>query len=156
MTVPEILTNAISFLQSRVVPWTNKVLDDVVSVSQRPTVPTFLLSGIYLKLSEMVESLSIGSHYYNILPVSLTAANGAQLIVDIQPQGRLRKVSIWADAASGGPLPTLRISKNASGTSSGGIRISPGEVSELGEVPANVKLYAAATQALVLYVIERG
>ena len=154
--VTEILHSAVEFLRVKVIPWTDEILCNLVDDRRRLNVPTYLLGGVYVTLKEISNALAFGSHYYNINPVTLTSTGGAVLIVDTQNQGRVRKVSIWADAASGGPLPVLRISKTASGTSSGGIRISPGQVSELGEVPASVRLYAVSSQTITVYVIERG
>lgn len=137
------------FLAEKVLPW-------AASLACRGDAATMLLAGIFVSMRDIVEALSFGNTYYRITPVPLTAGADPVLICDTQPQGRVRKLSLWVDASSGGPLPTIRISTGASGTSSGGIRIPAGQVSELGEIPASVRLYAASSSTIPMYVIERA
>lgn len=151
----DVLTRSLDSLQE-ILKWSDNVICRVVESKKMPNIPTYFLAGIFLTLQEIANSIQFGNNYYDIRPVSLTASGAPQLICDVQQQGRVRKVSIFSDAASGGPLPIIRISKSGTGSGSGGVRIAPGAISELGEVPASVKLWVSSSAAINLYVIERG
>ena len=151
----EQLSKSLETFKGEVIKFADSIICQVVDPAKRPNIPTYLLAGIYMVLSEMANSLQFGNNYYDIRPVVL-AAGVPQQICDVQTQGRVRKISIFTDAATGGPLPTIRISKSGTGSGSGGVRIVAGAISELGEVPANVKLWVTSSAAINLYVIERG
>ena len=155
MAMEDIVSRGGEYLRQSVVGWTDEFVCKVLQARQA-NAPVYLLSGIYLKVCELVNAMGFGNNFYRITPVSLTAGGEPEPICDVQSQGRVRKISIWVDIATGGPLPIIRISTGASGSSSGGLRIAPGTVSELGEVPANTRLYVASSQDVTMYVIERG
>lgn len=115
-------------------------------------VPT-LLSGIYLKLTELAKTSSFGNNYYDIRPVTILPDQPV-LLVDKQNQGLVRKVVLWIDNASGGPTPTIRVSKGATNYTSGGVRVNAGQSNELGEIPPNVQLWGSSSYAINAYVIE--
>jgi len=146
------LNDGRDYLLGRVKPWLEGIVCDI---SPPALVVPLILSGIYLKLVELV-ALQQGGEVYDIQPVTIPAANQVVLLLDNDSNGRVRDVSVWVDAASGGPLPTIRISKDASGSGGGGVRVSPGTSNELGKVPANVKLYVSSTAAISMFVISRS
>lgn len=141
-----------TWLKTDVLPWTNELVCKVLELSAAPgAAPVYLLAAILAAMRE----LQFGNRFYNIVPRTL--GTEPVLVLDEQPQGHARKVKVWIDTASGGPLPTIRISTGASSTSSGGIRVAAGGSEELGLVPAKTRLYAASSSATtVMYVVEYG
>ena len=117
-------------------------------------VAPMLLAGIFLQLRELNDAVNFGATKFDIRPVLLTTT--AQKIVERDVEKRVRKVSVWIDSASGGPVPTIRIGKSASSSNSGGIRVNAGQVNELGEVPPDTELYGVASTSIQIYVIERA
>lgn len=146
------LRRARDFLETRVIPWWQEV---VCKLAPAQAI-SLLLTAIYLQLREMGEQQQFGGTYLRITPYALVANGAAVKVLEKESQGRLRKVSIWVDAATGGPLPTLRISTGATSAAGGGLRVLPGSPNELGEVPFATELWASSTAAVTLYVIERA
>lgn len=142
-------------LETQIQPWLDKYIC-ALDHQHQAHFDRQLLMGILMKLTEMSRSASFGSNYFRITPVSLTAGGAAQRLVSRETQDLVRKVSVWIDAASGGPTPTIRISTGSSGTGGGGIRVNAGQVNELGEVPSNQELWVSSTATINLYVIERA
>ena len=114
----------------------------------------FLLSAIFLTLNDIKNASNFGLTKFEINPVALDTIPVKILVVDTQ--GRVRKVSVWIDSASGGPAPTIRIGKAATSSNGGGIRVIAGQVNELGEVPPDVELWGASSTAINAYIIERA
>ena len=147
------LTEGREFMLGKVKPWLEGFVCDIAPPA---LVMPMLLSGIYLKLVELVAQQQ-GAGFFDIKPVNLATAGTAEQILDVDSNGRIRDVSLWVDSSVGGPAPTIRISKDASGSGGGGIRVNPGEVSELGRIPANVKLFASSdTAGVAMYLIIRS
>lgn len=113
----------------------------------------YLLAGVWFELREIKEAIQFGYTRFDILPVSLNTT--AVKILQREINGKPRKVSIWVDSATGGPTPTIRISKGAGGTSGGGFRINAGQLNDIGEVAPDVELWGISTTAINAYVIER-
>ncbi len=151
MSVYTDLTAAKDYLIGKVGPWANDV---ACALPPGLVIPT-LLSGIYLKLAELVE-LSQSAGIMDIQPLTVTGGSPSVMMLDVDPAGRSREVTVWIDLATGGPMPTIRISKDASGSGGGGIRVTPGQVNELGKIPGNIKLYIGADADTQLYVMTKS
>ena len=132
-----ILQRATDFIETRVIPWWSELACRLPNGQGQFAVP-FLLAAIFLQLREMTEGQKFGSNSFRIDPFTLGAE--PVRILEADPASRMRKVQIWVDAATGGPLPTIRVSTGASGTGGGGIRILPGQMNDLDVVPANITL----------------
>jgi hypothetical protein len=116
-------------------------------------VEAYLLAAILKELVDLNAS-GVGGTKFEITPYTLTTV--AQKILPKEPQGRTRDVSIWIDAASGGPTPTIRIGSSSVSAGGAGVRVNAGQVSELGRIEPNAELYAAASTDMNIYVIERA
>ena len=112
------------------------------------------MCGIYLKLEEMADAMSFGAHDFAIEPITLTTT--PIKILEKNIGGRVRKVDLWVDSATGGPTPTIRVGTAASGSGGGGVRVSAGQVNPIGEVPPNVELWASASTTINAYVLRRS
>ncbi len=146
------LTAGRDFLAGKAKPWLENFVCDITPPA---LVIPLLLSGIFLKLVELVAAMQ-GGDQFDIQPINVAVANQNYQLLDADTRGRTRDVSVWVDSASGGPLPTIRISKDGSGAGSGGLRIMPGQVNELGKVPPDTKLFVSATQPIAMYIIVRS
>ena len=111
-----------------------------------------ILAGIYARLSEIAKASTFGQNAFEIRPYTANAT--PQKIVERDTMGRVRKITIWTDAASGGPTPTIRISTSGAGTASGGVRINAGQANTIGEIPPNTELWIASTASMPVYVVE--
>lgn len=151
LSVPELLASMKDESTGKILPWLYDVVCKLDPTSQR-NFDRALLGGIYLKLSEISRSSAFGSNYFRITPVQ--ADTTPQKIIERDTRNLVRKVSVWVDAASGGPTPTIRISTSGAGTSTGGIRVNAGQVNVIGEVPPNQELWIASTTALNCYIVE--
>mgnify|MGYP001578137874 FL=1 len=151
------LTNLLDSMKEELVstlsPWLYGIICKLPPEYQ-PHFDRVLLSGIYLKLASIERASAFGTNYFRITPYTLSST--PQKILERDAQQLVRKVSIWIDAASGGPTPTIRISTLGTGTGGGGIRVNAGTVNELGEVPSTTELHGASTTSTVIYVIERA
>ena len=133
-----------------------RIIDELMCSMKHPErLPVYLMYFIAAKLAELGTQASSGSNYYRISPYKLEA-NKPVLILDLEPAGFTRKVGFWLDAATGGPVPTIRVSTNGSVAGGGGIRILPGQVNDLGEVPPTVRLYAVSSYEINGYTLERA
>lgn len=155
LSINSLLNELGAELETKIQPWLDKVVCKLDHQHQA-YFDRQLLMGIYLQLAKIARASAFGSTYFRISPKALTANASAIKIIERDSQDLVRKVSIWVDAASGGPTPTIRIGTSATGTGGGGIRINAGQVNELGEVPSNMELWAASTATINLYVIERA
>lgn len=120
-----------------------------------PEATTILLSGIFLTLREIAEASSFGNVRFDLRPVSLNTVP-IRILERDETTRRVRKVSLWVDSASGGPTPTIRVGKGTTSVNGGGIRVNAGQVNEIGEVPADVELWAAASTPINAYIIEHA
>ena len=148
-----VLERATNFFNKEVIPW-YRDMSCGLNEKLAPHLGHLLLAGIYLSVLRLLEVQQFGANQLDIRAVKLVASADATRIVDTERNGRVRKVTLWIDAATGGPVPTIRISTSGSGAAGGGIRVLPGQANALGEVPASVKLYAASSQNVNLYVLE--
>lgn len=109
-----------------------------------------LLTGILVKLQELIDVNELGTRRFDIRAISLGSV--PIKILDRDPSSQGREVSIWLDPASGGPTPVVKISTSGAG----GFRVNAGEVSELGRVPAETELWGVCTNTTISGVlIER-
>ena len=135
---------------------TKKTIDDLycqLSVQDGRKMPAYLLFFIAAKLVDFGKSVSFGSNYFRISPYTLTTE--PVLILDLEPAGLVRKVSLAIDLATGGPAPSIRLSTGASNSGSG-VQLTPGQFNEIGEIEPKTKLYAASTANVNCYVVERA
>ena len=147
----KLLDQAFEYFNSKAIPF----VDGASRCLRSPELLlAYLLGGIFLQLKELREASSFGTNYFNIVPFELGTV--PIRILEKEPNGLVRKVSFWIDSASGGPTPTIRISRSGSSTAGGGIRVNAGQVNELGEVPPGTELWAAASTTIVGYIIERA
>lgn len=111
----------------------------------------YLLAAMVERLDYLTKATPSGQ---NLTITPYTLSGSSQLILDKDTLERVRNVAIWVDSAVDGPAPTIRIgTSNAS--SGAGVRINPGQVNELGNVPADTTLYAASDVSITLYLIAR-
>ena len=150
MTLIEKLTED---FKKAVIPWWQEVYCRL-SKDERLLSTNFLLAGVLQELHKLRNSLNFGSNYFNITPYTLGPTSTK--ILERENSGRVRKVTVWVDAASGGPTPTLRIGTSDTGSGGGGFRVNAGAMNEIGEVPPHVELWAASSTAINVYVIERA
>ncbi len=136
-------------------PWYQKFCSWLPPEAQKTIIP-ILLAANFLALRKLVESIGRSGGLYDIRPYQLTANASAKLIVDVDKQGRPREVAVWVDSAVGLPDPTIRVGVDGGATTGAGIRVKPGDVNELGQVPPDTRLYVASDVDITLYVIERG
>lgn len=122
----------------------------------QPFLTNILLAANFLTLRELVEGMSKTGKLFDIRPYALAANAEAVRVVDIEKQGRPREIAIWVDSAVGLPDPTIRVGTDAGSANAGGLRVKPGDVNELGIVPADTTLWVSSDIAITLYVIERG
>ena len=141
-------------LESRVIPWWDRFVCNLDG-ERKQFAERYLLSHILFKLQELIAALNFGSNVFRITPYTLTS--DPQRIVEREPNGRVRKVSIWLDPGSGGPTPIIRVGTSDTSANTGGIRVSAGTVAEMGEVHDKAELWAVCTNtSLNVYVIERA
>lgn len=140
-------------MRERVMPWWQE-FQCRLDKSVQPWADRLLLAGILTELRELRHALNFGANYFRMTPAALNTT--PTKLVEKEPSGRVRKVSIWVDAASGGPTPTIRIGTSDTSVNGGGIRINAGTVNEIGEVPPGTELWGASSTAINVYVIERA
>ena len=148
------LSRATSFLVSEAYPWYEKLCREL-PVGAREFLTQLLLAANFLALRQLVEGLAKGT-LFDIRPYRLTAGGAATLAVDIDKQGRTRDNAVWVDSAVGMPDPTIRVGTDARSAAAGGVRVMPGDVNELGQVPADTRLYIASDVTITVYILERG
>ncbi len=100
-----------------------------------------LLGLVSLRLGQLVNNQATGANYYRITPVTLKLEG--QRIVERQTDGLVRTVLLFIDKASGGPTPTIRVSTSKGGAQTGGISVDAGQAHELGNVKADIELWAS-------------
>mgnify|MGYP001580414555 CR=1 FL=1 len=132
-------------------PWVYKIVCSLPQEYQRHF-DRVLLAGIYVKLSELTRASAFGQNGFNIRPVMLGTT--PIKLVERNNQNLVRKVTIWVDAASGGPTPTIRLSTSGTTSASGGIRVNAGQANAIGEVPPNQELWGSASTSIAAYVVE--
>ncbi len=143
------IKSAWEFVKNYAVPLANEVI-----CKYKDQAAVVLLAGIMLKLDALTESSTFGQAKWNLTAYNLTTT--PQKILERDLTGKVRKVSCWLDSASGGPTPTIRVGQSATSSSGGGVRVSAGQVNEIGEVGPSVELWAASSTAIAMYVIERA
>ena|SRR3990167_4656518 len=146
------IAETLSFFKNRAVPLANELF--CMARDNVPLAMLYALSGIYLKLAALQQASTFGANKFSIEPFTLTTTPQKILVKDIS--GRVRKVAVWVDSASGGPTPTIRVGIAASSANGGGVRVSAGQVNEIGEVPPSVELWAVASTSIAVYVLERS
>lgn len=151
ISVKDLLDSLREEITTVISPWVYKIVCSLPQEYQRHF-DRVLLAGIYVKLAELTRASAFGQNSFSIRPFTLNTT--PQKIVDRNNTNLVRKVTIWVDAASGGPTPTIRISTSGTGTASGGIRVNAGQSNLIGEVPPNQELWAAASTAMAAYVVE--
>ena len=117
----------------------------------------FLLAGIYLKLTEIAELLGPGENFYRIDHFDIEADAKAKRVLDKDTvNGRVRRVVIWIDSGLGGPVPTIRLSTQASAANSIGLQLVPSTWNEIGRIPANTELYLSSNADIGLNIAIEG
>lgn len=143
------IAEAFKFITERAAPLANDV---VCKYGQQSGL--VLLAGIFLKLGKMAQTMTFGANKWSITPFTLDTTPKKILEKDIN--GLVRKISVWVDSASGGPTPTIRVGGSATSANGGGVRVSAGQVNEIGEVPPGTELWAASSTSIAVYVLERA
>mgnify|MGYP001582463723 CR=1 FL=1 len=110
-----------------------------------------LLAALLLKLDDV--GRPFGSVSTEILPVNI--GTNPSIILDVEPQRRVRHVDVWLDTAVGGPVPTVRIGIGGANTNNSGPRLTAGQRNELGPISGNVRLYAVSSVAIQGFVVPR-
>ena len=155
MATPLVKIESLVELAETLMDKPRRIVDELLCNMEHPSrLPMYLLYFIASKLGEFSQSASFGANYYRITPVSLSTI--PTQLVDIEPEGRVRKVELVIDSISGGPAQTIRISDGAASATSGGFRVIAGQVNDLGEVPAKTRLWAASSGSVQGYVVERA
>ena len=121
-----------------------------LTAAHLPNAEVYLLGGIYEKLDALAAAQPTGLGL-TITPYTL-GTDGIR-ILEKDTLDRVRDVSIWVESATGGPLPVLRIGLSGA-SSTAGVRVIPGQVNDIGIIPADTELFAASSVAITIYVIS--
>lgn len=145
------LNEHVSYVES----WVREVACNIPMYVASPA--SFLLAGIYLKLVHIAELLSPGDNYFRIDHFTLTANAKAKRIVERDSvNNRVRRVVIWVDSGLGGPVPTLRLSTQASASNSVGLQLIPSTWNEIGRIPPDTELFLSSSVDIGLNVAIEG
>lgn len=143
------MNDLFKYITNKVAPFANDIFCRYKDQSA-----TVLLAGVLMSLQELLKTATFGANQFSI--ESFTLTSDPQKILERDINGRVRKISVWVDSASGGPTPTIRVGTGATSANGGGVRVSAGQVNEIGEVAPNVELWAAANTSINAYVITRS
>lgn len=114
-----------------------------------------ILACIWLELRKQRTGAGFGANYTRIFPVTLDGTNAA-VVLEKDPAGFTRHVSIGVDSAVGGTFPSIRIGIGSVSNSGGGVLLNAGEIHDFGELGGDIALQGISTAPITLYVISRA
>lgn len=153
MFLETLKTRTSDFFYKKVHPFWRDVLCKTPELKEN--IVPLMLTGIFLRLSEIAENQSAVDNDWNITPFTVKVGQPLQ-IVEKRNDGRSRRVTIWVDAAIGMPAVVMRVGTSAGSVAAGGFQVVPGTMNEIGKLPAKKQLFVSTDVPLQIFVIEES
>lgn len=145
-TARNLVTRGAAFLRGDAHEFYNKVICPMASEDR----VGFLLSGIFLALVRIADSMNSDVAGLNIRPFTLEGTRRAVRVIDPRQDGMARRVFIWVDSSLD---PNLEVRWSLTGQGNGPL-LQPGMMNEIGRLGARASVFVSATSAVGVYAVE--